>query len=34
MRHHPKDVGIAVFAQQFVGALVVLGGIAVFDAGH
>jgi hypothetical protein len=34
MRHHAKDVGIAVFAQQFAGALIVLGGIAVFDAGH
>jgi hypothetical protein len=34
MRHHPEDVRIAVFAKQFAGALIVLGGIAVLDAGH
>jgi len=34
MRHHPEDVGVAVLAEQFAGTLIMLGGIAVFDAGH
>src|SRR6476646_3006306 len=34
MRHHPEDVGVAVLAEDFAGAIVMLVGIAVFDAGH
>jgi hypothetical protein len=34
MRHHLKNVGIAVLAEQFAGALVVFRGIAVVDTGH
>src|SRR5215475_13015826 len=34
MRHHAEDVGIAVLAEQFARALVVLCGVAVVDSGH
>src|SRR5581483_1027885 len=34
MRHHTKDVGVTVFAEQFARTIVVLCGIAVIDAGH
>src|SRR6516164_6963077 len=34
VRHHAKDVGVAVFRQQLARAIVVLAGVAIIDAGH
>jgi hypothetical protein len=34
MRHHAKDVGVAVLGQQFAGAIIVLCGVAVGNARH
>jgi hypothetical protein len=34
MRHHAKDVGVAVLSEQFAGAIVVLRGITVSNTGH
>jgi hypothetical protein len=34
MRHHSKDIGVAVLAKDFKGAIAMLGGITVFDTGH
>jgi hypothetical protein len=34
MRHHPENVGVAVLGQNVTGAIVSLGGIDVFNAGH
>src|SRR6185437_2282527 len=34
MRHHPENIGVAVLAQHFAGAVVGFGGIAVVDTGH
>src|SRR6185437_15508427 len=34
MRHHPENIGVAILAQHFAGAVVGFGGIAVVDTGH
>src|ERR1700761_7910341 len=34
MRHHAKDIGVAIFAENFLGAFVRLRRIAIIDAGH
>ena len=34
MRHHAKDVGVAVLAEEFACAIIVLFGIAICNAGH
>jgi hypothetical protein len=34
MRHHPENIGVAVLAEDFSGALAGLSGIAIVDTGH
>ena len=34
MRHHPENIGVAVFLQDFTGAFACMSGIAVVDTGH
>jgi hypothetical protein len=34
MRHHPEDIGVAVLAEDFAGAVAGFCGIAVVDTGH
>jgi hypothetical protein len=34
MRHHPENVGVAVFLQNFTGTFARVGRIAIVDTGH
>src|SRR3954465_12673584 len=34
MRHHPENVGVAILAEDFLGAFVRFRRVAIIDAGH